>query len=384
MILIRTSIELIQIVTHLLTICEHYNNAVIKSHSSNHHPRPRLLAVDVIGLLRALVIWGPLKISRRILNKSADSQIRPPYVILASMWIWNVIQYLSRASFSIQFPNRAPVVIYTDCGAVNFITRTKNSLSYQIEIFMIHWPPFAGHICKYSRCNYLKRKIFFWQKFFFTVIQIGPGTQWAVWHNRVWLGGQYWWLVSLRILSLVRDSHSVSLSLCVQCQVSIILSQECKLFQSSVLTMFNGQVSCLVESDGRVQYWQQVICGDWAEHSASMTLISANMQWLARDHTSQTDCSDHTQHCSASEGSLDICSKVLTEDYNSANIVGSCMRSAYPGCWCCREQEDIPAECELELIGNMGDVLRVTQSAGHVATKCIPVSPNIARGNCGL
>ena len=126
------------------------------------------------------------------------------------MWIWNVIQYLSRASFSIQFPNRAPVVIYTDCGAVNFITRSKNSLSYQIEIFMIHWPPFAGHICKYSRCNYLKRKIFFWQKFFFTVIQIGPGTQWAVWHNRVWLGGQYWWLVSLRILSLVRDSHSVS------------------------------------------------------------------------------------------------------------------------------------------------------------------------------
>ena len=42
--------------------------------------------------------------------------------------------------------------------------------------------------------------------------------------------------------------------LCVQCQVSIILSQECKLFQSSVLTMFNGKVSCLVESDGRVQY----------------------------------------------------------------------------------------------------------------------------------
>ena len=92
------------------------------------------------------------------------------------MWIWNVIQYLSRASFSIQFPNRAPVVIYTDCGAVNFITRTKNSLSYQIEIFMIHWPPpFAGHICKYSRCNYLKRKIFFWQKFLFHCHSDWPG-----------------------------------------------------------------------------------------------------------------------------------------------------------------------------------------------------------------
>ena len=73
---------------------------------------------------------------------------------------------------------------------------------------------------------------------------------------------------------------------------------------------------------------------------------------------------------------------MLTGDYNSANRAGSCMRSAYPGQECCREQEDIPAECELELIGNMGDVLRVTQSAGHVATKCIPVSPNIARGNC--
>ena len=43
----------------------------------------------------------------------------------------------------------------------------KNSYSYPIEIFMNHWPPFAGHICKYSRCNYFKRKIFFWQKFFF-------------------------------------------------------------------------------------------------------------------------------------------------------------------------------------------------------------------------
>lgn len=85
MILIRTSIGLIQIVTHLLTICEHYNNAEIKSLSSYHHPRPRLLlGVDVIGLLRAPVIWGPLKVSRRILNKSADCYIRPPHVILAS------------------------------------------------------------------------------------------------------------------------------------------------------------------------------------------------------------------------------------------------------------------------------------------------------------
>ena len=36
------------------------------------------------------------------------------------------------------------------------------------------------------------------------------------------------------------------------------------------------------------------------------------------------------------------------------------MRSAYPGQECCREQEDIPAECELELIGNMRHVSLVT------------------------
>ena len=52
------------------------------------------------------------------------------------------------------------------------------------------------------------------------------------------------------IVTCQRDAlHSVR-SLCAQCQVSIILSQECKLFQSSVLTMVNSQVSCLGERDG--------------------------------------------------------------------------------------------------------------------------------------
>lgn len=162
------------------------------------------------------------------------------------MWIWNVIQYLSRSPFSIQFPNRAPVVIYTDCGAVNFITRSKNSLSYQIEIYTIHWPPFAGHICKYSRCNYLKRKIFFWQKIFSAVILSGLGSR----AQQSLIGQTMLVIAVLRIVTCQRDAlHSVR-SLCAQCQVSIILSQECKLFQSSVLTMVNSQVSCLGERDG--------------------------------------------------------------------------------------------------------------------------------------
>ena len=213
------------------------------------------------------------------------------------MWIWNVIQYLSRASFSIQFPNWAPVVIYTDCGAVNFITRTKilwvTKLKYLWFIGRRLLDTFAniqGAII--SKGKYFSDKNSFWLSFRLVRAHSGQsGTTEFDWADNI---GD-WCLWGYCHLS---GPHTRSARpLCVQCQVSIILSQECKLFQSSVLTMFNSQVSCLVESDGRVQYWQQVICGDWAEHSASMTLISADMRWLARDHTSQTDCSDHTQHC---------------------------------------------------------------------------------------
>ena len=52
------------------------------------------------------------------------------------------------------------------------------------------------------------------------------------------------------IVTCQRDAQHSVRSLCAQCQVSIILSQECKLFQSSVLTMVNSQVSCLGERDG--------------------------------------------------------------------------------------------------------------------------------------
>ena len=210
------------------------------------------------------------------------------------MWIWNVIQYLSRASFSIQFPNRAPVVIYTDCGAVNFITRTKNSLS------LPNWNIYdsLAAVCwthlQIFKVQLISKGKYFSDKNSFSLVRAHSGQSGTTefdWADNI---GD-WCLWGYCHLS---GPHTRSARpLCVQCQVSIILSQECKLFQSSVLTMFNSQVSCLVESDGRVQYWQQVICGDWAEHSASMTLISADMRWLARDHTSQTDCSDHTQHC---------------------------------------------------------------------------------------
>ena len=100
----------------------------------------------------------------------------PPYVILASLWIWNVIQYLSRSPFFIQFPNRALVVIYTDCGAVNFITRSKNSLSYQIELFdsltVICWT----HL-QIFKVQWSEREIFFWQKIFSAVILSGLGSR---------------------------------------------------------------------------------------------------------------------------------------------------------------------------------------------------------------
>lgn len=217
-----------------------------------------------------------------------------------------------------------------------------------------------------------KGKYFSDKKIFSAVILSGLGSR----AQQSLIGQTMLVIAVLRILSLVRGTLSTR-SLCAQCQVSIILSQECKLFQSSVLTMVNSQVSCLGERDGpgpiltghlrwlsrgwcehelarhwlirtdKLHYWPD----DWQEITHRILLT----HWLQ----SYLICSDHTQHCSVSGGSVDICSKVLTEDYNSANRAGSCMRSAYPA-WCCGEQEDIPAECELELIGNMGDTCHVS------------------------
>ena len=161
----------------------------------------------------------------------------PPYVILASMWIWNVIQYLSRSPFFIQFPNRALVVIYTDCGAVNFITRSKNSLSYQIELFdsltVICWTHLQIFKVQWSE----KRNIFLTKNLFRCHSEWSgqSGTTEFDWADNVsdcWLWGYC-------------QADTRSSLLCAQCQVSIILSQECKLFQSSVLWIFNSQVSCL-------------------------------------------------------------------------------------------------------------------------------------------
>ena len=210
------------------------------------------------------------------------------------MWIWNVIQYLSRSPFSIQFPNRAPVVIYTDCGAVNFITRSKNYLSYQIEIYTIHWPPFAGHICKYSRCNYLKRKIFFCQKSF-------PLSFWVVWavgHNRVWLGRQCWWLLSWG-LSLVRGplcTRSGPCVLSVRFRSSYRRNVNCsnRVFLPWLIAKFHVWVSVMGPVPGPILTGHlRWLSREWCGHElACHWLIRTDklhywpMRWLARDHTS--------------------------------------------------------------------------------------------------
>ena len=275
------------------------------------------------------------------------------------MWIWNVIQYLSRSPFFIQFPNRAPVVIYTDCGAVNFITRSKNSLSYQIELYDSLTDPCWTHLQIFKVI--LKGKYFSDKNLFCCHSEWSgqSGTTEFDWADNV---SDCWHRGYCQL-----DTRSGLL--CAQCQVSIILSQECKLLQSSVLWIFNSKVSCLGwarwarsnidRSFARIeQPWNGLSLVNKARTDKPSDWL---MRWLARDHTfcshwlqSYLISSDHTQQ------SVEICSKVLTGDYNSANRAGSCMRSAYPGQECCREQEDIPAECELELIGNMRHVSLVT------------------------
>ena len=106
--------------------------------------------------------------------------------------------------------------------------------------YMIHWPPFAGHICKYSRCNDLKREIFFWQKIFSAVILSGLGSR------------AQQSLIGLTMLVIADSEDIVSWTLG---QVSCVLSVR---FRSSyhrnvncsnrvfcLLWIFNSQVSCL-------------------------------------------------------------------------------------------------------------------------------------------
>ena len=211
------------------------------------------------------------------------------------MWIWNVIQYLSRSPFSIQFPNRAPVVIYTDCGAVNFITRSKNYLSYQIEIYTIHWPPFAGHICKYSRCNYLKRKIFFWQKIFSAVILSGLGSR----AQQSLIGQTMLVIAVLRILSLVRGTLSTRSGPCVlsvRFRSSYRRNVNCsnRVFLPWLIAKFHVWVSVMGPVPGPILTGHlRWLSREWCGHElACHWLIRTDklhywpMRWLARDHTS--------------------------------------------------------------------------------------------------
>ena len=201
---------------------------------------------------------------------------------------------------------------------------------------------------------------------------------WAVGHNRVWLGRQCWWLLSWGYCHLSEGRSALGpCVLSVRFRSSYRRNVNCsnRVFLRWLIAKFHVWVSVMGPVPGPILTGHlRWLSRGWCEHElARHWLIRTDKlhywpdDWQEITHRillthwlqSYLVCSDHTQHCSVSGGSVDICSKVLTEDYNSANRAGSCMRSAYPA-WCCGEQEDIPAECELELIGNMGDTCHVS------------------------